>query len=84
MIKPNIMKVTERVYMVEMTIEAAADLRTPSSSPAPNLCAVITVKPAVKPIVMAVIRKNNGPVEPTAAKEFTPRRRPTMMVSDML
>lgn len=83
-IRPNMIKVTLKVYMVEMIMEAAADFRTPFSSPAPNLWAVITVNPAVKPMVIAVMKKNNGPVEPTAASELTPSKRPTIIVSEML
>lgn len=83
-IRPNITNVIARVYIADMIIDAAADCRTPFSSPAPNFCAVITVKPAVNPMVIAIMKKNSGPVEPTAAKEFTPNKRPTMMVSEIL
>ena len=35
-------------------------------------------------MVKPISKKNNGPVEPTAAKEFTPKSRPTIIVSEML
>ena len=70
--------------MLQMRIDAAAERRTFFMSLAPNLWAVMTVKPEVKPMVKPISKKNNGPVDPTAAKEFTPKRRPTIIVSEML
>ena len=54
-----------------------------SISPAPNFCAVSTVKPAVSPRRKPKIRKLIVPVAPTAANAFVPTNFPTITVSAM-
>ena len=57
---------------------------TPSISPAPNRCAVCTVKPVVSPCRKPRSRKEIVPVAPTAASACTPTKRPTITVSARL
>ena len=59
-------------------------LRIPFSSPAPNFCAVSTVKPAVIPITNPLIRNMIVPVLPTAASALFPTNFPTMTASAIL
>ena len=66
------------------TAAPKALLRTPRISPAPKSCATGMLKPEHAPSTKPMIRKLTEPVEPTAAKAFTPRYRPTMMLSAML
>ena len=55
----------------------------PLISFAPNLCAVIMVRPPVKPKAINKSMKNIGAEAPNAAKALIPRRRPTMRMSEM-
>ena len=68
----------------DSTAAIATVFRIPFISPAPNLCAVITVKPAVSPIRLVMIRNIIVPVDPTAANAFVPTNFPTMIVSAIL
>ena len=54
------------------------------TSPAPKLWAMGMVKPEQIPRAKPRIRKFRAPVDPTAAKAFTPRMRPTRMESARL
>ena len=56
----------------------------PSSSFAPNFWATKTANPLVSPNIIPFTKKNNEPVEPTAASAFTPTNLPTIIVSTIL
>ena len=78
---------TAVITMVTMTERTAAFptlFFIPSISPAPNRCAVCTVKPVVSPCRNPRIRKEIVPVAPTAASACTPTKRPTITVSARL
>ena len=62
----------------------ATYFRSPVSSFAPNFCATGMAKPLHTPMQKPMIKKLMEPVEPTAARAFTPRYFPTMMVSTIL
>ena len=54
---------------------------SPFSSLAPKRCAIGSEKPAHTPWQKPMMRKQMLPVEPTAAKAETLRKRPTIIVS---
>ena len=58
--------------------------RMPFISPAPNFCAVNTVKPAVIPTTKPYSINMIVPVLPTAASALLPTNLPTMIVSAIL
>ena len=66
------------------TMLTAKLLLTPSSSWAPNRWAVMMDRPEVNPMTNPRIKKEMLPVQPTAARAFTPMVRPTITVSAML
>ena len=78
--------------MVVMTAEnprasqplLATNLRIMASFFSPNFWATGMAKPLQIPIQKPMIIKFMDPVEPTAARAFTPKYRPTIMVSIML
>ena len=62
----------------------ATNFRMPLWSPAPNFWATGMAKPVAAPMQKPLIMKLMEPVEPTAARDVTPRHWPTTMVSTML
>ena len=76
--------VRNTVITPPIRMPAAKLRRTPSSSPAPNRCAVTMESPAVNPCVKPRIKNMMLLVQPTAASASTPIVRPTISVSAML
>ena len=79
-----VQRVIKAVTIAPSQITCPVRQRTFSSSPAPKLCATGIVKPEQAPCAKPRIRKFSAPVAPTAAKELTPRMRPTRMLSARL
>lgn len=76
--------VSSRVNPALRRMEVVKERRTPAASCAPKRWAVMTASPPARPWANPSTKNMMEPVAPTAASAFTPRVRPTMMVSAML
>ena len=72
------------VMATDKMTHMAKERRTPSLSPAPKRWPMMTVRPEARPIVRPKRAMKSGAVAPTAARAWTPMKRPTMMTSAML